>query len=182
MMLNFLLIVVIIAVAAWLSNGLLSLERALSAAKARIRASNDSVVRLEDALERVRREIEKMTDEMGQLDEEETKYRLKLQDAQKRLAESQAKVRQRLLILSERRDNGDKDWVVTLANPQIGEIDASHPLGQEWARGRDYLVWASGEREAGERAMRRFSARPGFIVRSVALAPETIYTTGLIMK
>lgn len=181
-MLNFLLIVLIIAVAAWLSNGMLNLERALSAARAKVKASRDSVTRLEDALQRQRHEIEKLQKEIDEIDAEEAGCRTKLQDAQRRLQEVQSKTRARLLILSDRRDAGDKEWIVTVANPQIGEIDASHPLKLEWSRGREYLVWASGEREASERTLRRFSARPGFVVRSVAPAPETIYTTGANAK
>lgn len=175
MMLNFLVIVVIIAVAAWISNGLLNLDRALSAARARIRASNDSVARLEEALEKVRRESDKITVELEELDKEEIEWRVKNKESQRRLAEIQSKTRQRLLIISDRRDPGDKEWIVTVANPQISEIDASHPLGQEWQRGREYLVWATGEREAGQRTLRRFNARPGFVIRSVAEASDGVY-------
>lgn len=178
MMINFLLIVLIIAVAAWLSNGLLNLERALTMARAKVRASNDSVARLEDGLNRLRLESDKVTEEMELLSEEEETAKTRLTEAQRRLAEIQSKVRQRLLILSDRRDSSDKEWIVTVANPQIGEIDTSHPLAQEWARGREYLVWASGEREASERTMRRFSARPGFTIRSVVPAPENLYSSG----
>lgn len=178
MMINFLLIVLIIAVAAWLSNGLLNLERALTMARAKVKASNDSVARLEDGLKRLRFETDKITEELEMLGQEEETAKNRLSDAQRRLAEIQAVVRQRLLIISDRRDSSDKEWIVTVANPQIGEIDASHPYGQEWARGREFLVWASGEREASERTLRRFSARPGFIVRSVVPAPDNLYSSG----
>lgn len=178
MMINFLLIVLIIAVAAWLSNGMLNLERALTQARAKVRASHDSVARLEDGLKRLRHEADKVTEEMELLNQEEETAKNRLAEAQRRMTELQAVVRQRLLILSDRRDSSDKEWIVTVANPQIGEIDASHPYGQEWARGREYLVWASGEREASERTMRRFSARPGFVVRSVVQAPENLYSSG----
>jgi hypothetical protein len=178
MMVNFLIIVLIIAVAAWISNGLLNLEKALSAAKGRVRASNDSIAKLEDALKRVEADADRIIKETEDLNEEEAGLRAKAQDAQRRLAEIQAKVRPKLIILSDRRDSGDKEWVVTVANPQIGEIDTSHPLAQEWSRGREFLVWASGEREAGERTLRRFSARPGFVIRSVVQAPENLYTSG----
>lgn len=178
MMVNFLLIVLIIAVAAWISNALLGLEQALSAARARVKASNDTVSKLEDALGRVRHEEEKIIAEMTEMEKEEATAKIRQTEAQRKLSEAQAKKRQKLLIISDRRDAGDKEWIVVVANPQIGEIDGSHPYAQDWSRGREYLVWASGEREASERTLRRFSARPGFVIRSVTPANESVYTTG----
>lgn len=181
-MINFLIIVLIIAVAAYLSNALMGLDRAISAVKARIRASNDTVARLEEGLVKINGDCAKITKEVEDIDKEEVQLRGKLQESQRKLLDMQSRTRQQLLILSDRREAGDKEWIVTVTNQQIGEIDASHPYAQEWMRGREYLVWATGDREAAERTMRRFSARPGFQVRGVVPAGDDVYAAPIAAK
>ena len=83
--------------------------------------------------------------------------------------------RNRLLVLHGRRSPGDKEWIVTMVNPTLLKIDPPHPLAQEWASGRDYLVFARTEHEARDRAMRRFSTRPGAAIRSVAPAAHDLF-------
>lgn len=167
-MINFLIVLAIVALAAWLGNLLLAVEAAVSQAQARARSVKNSVGRLEGTIVRLKREEENFNKEITEIVEKLTVQRRKQAEVQQALADAtQLKQRPRLLILSDRRNPNDKDWLVVVVNSQIAEIDASHPLAQDWRNGREYLVWAESERDAIERATRRFSAKPGFTVRSV---------------
>ncbi|HYG91556.1 MAG TPA: hypothetical protein VD978_35490 [Azospirillum sp.] len=175
MTLNFLIILVIIALAAWLSNVLLSVEATVGQARTRVKAARESISKLEATIKRLQRDQETVTKETEDLLNDMIVLRRKQAEVQQRLSEEQAKRRPRLLILSDRRNPGDKEWLVTVVNTQIGEVDAGHPLAAEWARGREYLVWAETDRDASERALRRFSARPGYSIRSVAPVKDDLY-------
>lgn len=178
MTLNFLIILVIIALAAWLGNVLLSLESILGQSRTRVKAARESISKLESAIKRQQRDEEAANKETDELLNEMMALRKKQAEVQQKLSEEQAKRRPRLLILSDRRNPGDKEWLVTVFNTQIGEVDGHHPLAGEWARGREYLVWAETDRDASERALRRFSARPGYHVRNVAPVKEDLYPSG----
>lgn len=178
MTLNFLIILIIIALGAWLGNVLLSLETIVGQSRTRVKAARDSISKLEATLKRQQREEETVNKETDELLNEMIALRKKQADVQQKLSEEQAKRRPQLLILSDRRNPGDKEWLVTVANSQIREVDASHPLAAEWARGREYLVWAETDRDASERALRRFSARPGYSIRNVAPVKEDLYPSG----
>ncbi|WP_207462435.1 hypothetical protein [Azospirillum sp. SYSU D00513] len=175
MMINFIILLAIIAVGAWLGNVLLSLEASLSQVRARMRAARDAISKVENAISRLQRDEERLRADIEEIAAETVLLRGRQAETQQRLAEAQAVKRPQLLILSERRNPGDKEWLVTVVNSQIGEIDATHPLALEWMQGREYLVWAESEREAAERANRRFGARPGYQVRSVAAIKDDIY-------
>ncbi|MBP2314542.1 hypothetical protein [Azospirillum soli] len=178
MMINFLIILGIIAIGAWLGNILLSVEAQVSQSRTRVRAAKDSIHKIEMTLHRLQREQENLNKEIEELLNDTVEARRKQSEIQRRLTEAQARRRPQMLILTDRRNPNDKEWVVTVVNTQIGEIDATHPLAVEWARGRDYLVWAETDREAAERANRRFSARPGYQIKSVVPVKENIYASG----
>lgn len=177
MMLNFLIIVVIIALAAWLGNVLISVENILGQARARVRGARDTVGRLEITVQRFQNEEETLLKEIQKTGDEIAELRRRQSETQQKLIEAQARRRPRLLILSDRRNAGDKEWLVTVANTHIRDIDANHPLAQEWLQGRDYLVWAESDREAAERAMRRFGARPGYSIKKVGPVREDLFQT-----
>lgn len=177
MMVNFLIILGIIAIGAWLGNVLLVVENKVAQSRSRVRAARDSIGKLESTIARLQREEENLTKEIETILAETVDARKKQSEIQRRLSEAQAKRRPQLLILTDRRNPSDKEWLVTVVNTQIGEIDAMHPLAVEWAKGREYLVWAETEREASERAVRRFSARPGYQIRSVAPVKENLYAS-----
>lgn len=175
MMMNFLIIVVIIALAAWLGNVLIAMEHMLAQSRARVRGVRDTVGRLEITLARLQGEEEAILKEIEKTGDEIADLRQRQVEVQQKLVEAQSRRRPRLLILSDRRNPGDREWLVTVTNPQIREVEAGHPLAQEWLVGRDYLVWADGEREAATRALRRFSARPGYTVKKVAPLKEDLF-------
>ncbi|HEY0836533.1 MAG TPA: hypothetical protein VGE72_21670 [Azospirillum sp.] len=174
-MINFLIILVIIALAAWLGNMLLSVEATVAASRTRVRGAKDSIGKIEATLHKLKREEEKLAHEIDEITNALIDARRRQAEVQQKLAEAQAQRRPRLLILSDRRNTGDKEWMVTVVNTQIREVDANHPLAAEWAAGRDYLVWAESDRDAAERAQRRFNARPGYSVRSVVPAKDDLY-------
>lgn len=178
MTLNFLVILVIIALAAWLGNVLLSLETVLGQSRARIKAAREAISKLEATMKRLQRDEDAANKETDEVLNDMMVLRKKQADVQQKLAEEQGKRKPRLLILSDRRNTSDKEWLVTVTNTQIGEVDASHPLAQDWARGREYLVWAETDRDAAERATRRFSARPGYTVRGVQPVKDDLYPSG----
>lgn len=178
MTLNFLIILVIIALAAWLGNVLMALEAVVGQSRTRVKAARESIAKLESAIKRLQRDEEAANKETDGLLNDMMALRRKQVEVQQKLAEEQGKRRPRLLILTDRRNPGDREWLVTVANTQIGEVDSSHPLAGEWARGRDYLVWAETDRDAQDRALRRFSARPGYTVRAVHPVKEDLYPTG----
>lgn len=175
MTLNFLIILVIVALAAWLGNMLLSVEATLGQSRARVRAARESVSKLETTIKRLQKDEESAGKSTDEALSEMVALRKKQAEVQQKLADEQGRRRPHLLILSDRRAPNDKEWMVTVCNTQIGEVEASHPLAKEWARGREYLVWAETDRDAAERALRRFSARPGYSVRSVSPVKENIY-------
>jgi len=178
MMINFIIILAIIAIGAWLGNVLLSVEARVSQTRNRVRGTRDKLDKLDGNIRRLHREEEKLHAEIEELMRETVELRKNQADVQRRLSEAQSRSRPQILILTDRRNPGDKEWLVTVVNQQIGEIDAAHPLAVEWARGRTYLVWADSDREAAERANRRFSARPGYQVKSVAAAKDDLYSGG----
>lgn len=178
MTLNFLIILIIIALGAWLGNVLLSMEAIVGQSRNRVKAARESISKLESTLKRQQREEESVNKETDELLNDMMALRKKQAEVQQKLSEEQGKRRPHLLILSDRRNPGDKEWLVTVSNTQIREVDASHPLAAEWARGREYLVWAETDRDASERALRRFSARPGYAVRGVTAVKEDLYPSG----
>ncbi|AWK87032.1 hypothetical protein [Azospirillum thermophilum] len=175
MMINFLILLGIIAIGAWLGNVLLAVEARVSQSRGRVRSARDAIDKLDGTIRRLHRDEDRLNGEIEELMQDIVALRQKQADAQRRLGEAQAKRRPQLLILSDRRNPSDKEWLVTVINPQIGEIDAAHPLALDWTRGRDYLVWAESERDAAERTARRFSARPGYQIKSVAPVKEDLY-------
>lgn len=175
MMINFLIILGIIAIGAWLGNVLLTVEARVSQTRSRVKGARGALDKLDGNIRRLHRDEERLNKEMEDLLQEVTELRRKQSEVQRTLTEAQAKRRPQLLILTDRRNPTDKEWLVTVINSQIGEIDAGHPLAVEWARGRNYLVWAESEREASERTSRRFSARPGYQIKSVVAVKEDIY-------
>lgn len=177
MMVNFVLVLAIMALAAWLGNLLISVEAALGQTRLRVRSAKESVAKLEGTIKRLQKEEEAVLKEIEEIGNDILTVRRKQSETQHKLGEAQARRRPRLLILTDRRNANDKEWLVTVVNPQIMEIDASHPLATEWQRGREYLVWAESDREAHERVNRRFSARPGFSVKSVQPAKDDLYPT-----
>jgi len=176
MMINFIIVLAIVAIGAWLGNILMSVEQRVSQARQRVRGVRNTLDKLDATIHRLHREEENLHAEIEELTREMVELRKKQVEVQQRLTEAQSKRRPQILILTDRRNPGDKEWLVTVVNQQIGEIDAAHPLAVEWARGRQYLVWAESDREAGERANRRFSARPGYQVKSVAAVKDDLYS------
>lgn len=177
MMLNFIIILAIIAIGAWLSNILLVVEARVSQTRGRVRSARGTVDKLDHTIKRLHRDEEKLHEEIETLMRETLELRKDQTEVQNRLAAAQSRRRPQILILTDRRNPNDKEWLVTVVNPQIGEIDAAHPLAVEWARGREYLVWAESERDASERANRRFSARPGYQVKSVVAVKTDLYSS-----
>lgn len=176
MMINFIIVLAIVAIGAWLGNVLMTVEQRVSQARQRVRGVRNRLDKLDTSIQRLHREEDGLHAEIEELTREIVELRKKQAEVQQRLTEAQSKRRPQILILTDRRNPGDKEWLVTVVNQQIGEIDATHPLATEWARGRDYLVWAESDREAAERANRRFSARPGYQVRSVTAVKEDLYS------
>jgi hypothetical protein len=127
--------------------------------------------------------IKNMLDEeksLYQQIKEQTEANLKLQNEvnalRSNLMKQQTINNKRLLVINGRRQVGDKDWIVTLANPTPLRPDSHPTVIQEWARGRDYLLWARTEGEARERALRRFHTRPGTILKGIIAAPPDLLT------
>ena len=177
MMINFLIVLGIIAIGAWLGNVLLAVDSQVAQIRSRMRAAKDTIGKLEATIRRLQHEEENLAKEIDDCLADTVEARRKQSEIQHRLSEAQARKRPHLLILTDRRNPNDKEWLVTVVNRQIGEIDALHPLAVEWARGRDYLVWAESEREAADRATRRFSARPGYQIKDVKPLAKDIYST-----
>jgi chromosome segregation ATPase len=176
---SFLLILAILALVAWLGNQSMTLSEKVREARTRTRAVRDQVERLEAAIERIHKESTEVDKEIAAIGDELVSLRQAHEESQRRLTIAAAKIRRRLLILSDRRVPGDHEWVVTVTNLRIGEIDGTNSLADEWTRGRDYLVWAETDKDASERALRRFSARPGFVIKSVEPVKEDLYRTAM---
>jgi hypothetical protein len=173
-MINLLIILIIIAAVSLLGNILMTIQARMTSARARVRGAKDNSARLHARLQRGKRDGENVAKEMEEQARSIAALRQTLQDAQARLAEAQSRRRPQLLIFSDRRTGLDKEWLVTVVNTQIGDVEASHPLAAEWAQGREYLVWAETDRDAHDRVQRRFGARPGYSVKSVVAVKEDL--------
>ena len=176
-MTTMLMLVIVLVLTAWLGSLVVQLEREVTKARRRGVAARDKESKLGVMIENMLVEEKTLTQQI--VDQEHTNA-----DLQKRVdmvrAELKAREaggRPRLLVLHPRRHPGDKDWIVTLANPNVLRVDSAQPLAQEWATGRDYLVFARTEHDARDRALRRFSSRPGMVVKASAAAPPNIFTT-----
>lgn len=175
MSVNFLLILAILALLSWGANHFMALASGIREVQARVRSARDQIERYEHAIERLRHEADSLEKDILKEGEALVELRQSHQEAQQQLSVAAAKRRRRLLIISDRRTSSDHEWLVVITNPRFAEIDASNPLAEEWTKGREYLVWAENEKEAAERTLRRFSARPGYSVKSVDPVHEDFY-------
>lgn len=172
---NVLLILAIVALGAVLANQGMALSMAVKEAHARTKAVREQSERLQQAIENFKKECDHIEKEMAETGAGMGALRQSHDEARVRLTDAAGRTRRRLMILSDRRGPHDLEWIVTVTNTRIGEVDSSNPLAAEWAKGRLYLVWAESDRDAGERAARRFSARPGYAVKSVEQVTENLY-------
>jgi hypothetical protein len=168
-------LIVVLALCSWLGSLLIQIERDMTMARRRVRAVQERELKVVHLIDRMKHEIAGREQEAREL--EQTTSGLRGQTEQLREAESARNGHNpnRLLVLNTRRHDGDRDWVVTLANPTLARIDPNLPLVQEWAQGRPYLVFAKDEHDAKERTLRRFSTRSGMVVRAVAPLPAGIF-------
>lgn len=109
MMINFLIILGIIAIGAWLGNVLLAVDAQVAQSRSRMRAAKDSTSKLEATIRRLQREEENLVTEIDECMADTVEARRKQSDIQRRLSEAQTKQRPQLLILTDRRNPNDKE-------------------------------------------------------------------------
>lgn len=165
-------VLVLIALLAWVANLGTALAGEIREARARVRGIRDRVSELEEEVSRRRRRLDEIKAETAREGEALPEVRRVNTEARRRLTEVLSLNRTRLFVLSDRRERGDKEWIVVVQNPLISEIDQGNPVSAEWLRGRAHLVWAEDSQTAAERVVRRLSARPGYTVKSVEPNPH----------
>jgi len=174
-----LILMIVLVLTAWLGGLMVQLEREISAARRRGRAARDKEQKLSEMIENMLAEETSLRQRIADQEQANEEIRHRVDRARTDLTTRQTTGKSRLLVLNARRRPADKDWIVTLVNPTQGRIDASQPLAQEWAAGRDYLVFAQTEQDARERALRRFASRPGVAVKASGPAPIDLYNTAM---
>jgi len=164
--------VVVLGLVVWLISRLMEVEAAASRVRRRVRQAKANHVRLKDQIGRFGDDRQRLEQELKELERQSAELKQEHAGAKQALEQALALKRPRLVVLSDRRNNGDKAFVVTLALPTLAELDRSHPHLKEWLDGRPYLVFAKTSTDAHDRALRRFSAKPGVVVKSVVPMPE----------
>lgn len=171
-----LVMLIVLVLTAWLGSLIVLLEREVTKARRRGVAAKEKERKLAAAIEHMLAEERALSQGIADQEHANTDIQRRVDVAKSEVKTQENGRRARLLVLHARRHPGDKDWIVTLANPTVARVDPGNPLAQEWNAGRDYLVFARSEHEARERAMRRFSSRPGMVIKASAPAPSDLYT------
>ena len=174
-MTTLLTLVIVVVLAAWLVSLVAQFRREVGNARRRGMGAQEQERRLTQMIEAM--EVEEKT--LGERIEAQKRANAEIEKTlDTTRIEAAARVtagRNRLLVLHGRRAPGDKEWIVAVVNHTLLKQDPTNPLAQEWAAGRDYLVFARTEQEARERAMRRFSTKPGATVKSVSPARDDLF-------
>ena len=174
-MTTLLIMVIIVVLGTWLISLVAQFRRAVLAARRRGLSAQEKERRLTQMIEAMQAEeqvlYKRIEDQRNANAVTEKTLETTRIEAARRLAAG----RNRLLVLHGRRSPGDKEWIVTVVNPTLLKQDPPHPLAQEWATGRDYLVFARTDHEARDRALRRFSTRPGTAIKAVVPAREDLF-------
>jgi len=172
---SLLIMVIVVVLTAWLVSLVAQFRREVNTARRRGLNAREKERRLNLTIEGL------MADEktLGQRIEDQKRANAEIdKTVESTRTEAAARIaagRNRLLVLHGRRSPGDKEWIVTVVNPTVLKQDSSNPLAHEWAAGREYLVFARTEHEARDRALRRFSSKPGATVRVVVPAPHDLF-------
>lgn len=172
-----LMLVIVLALTAWLGGLLAQLKREMTKARRRGAAAREKERKLAATIDAMLEEEGTVGQQIIDQERANATLQKRLDACRAELKARQAAGRPRLLVMHPRRHPGDKDWILTLANPTLQRGDGSQPLAHEWASGREYLVFARTEQEARERAMRRFGSRPGTVIKTAVAAPPDIFTT-----
>lgn len=176
-MIDFLVVLMIVAIGAWLVNMFHVLQRQIRVQYRKGKVVRDKIWRVEGVLIRLRKEEQALQKEIDGINKEMLALHSRMPEVRQRLSLEQARHRAMLLILSERRNAGDHEWIVSISNTRIASADVTSPLSVAWNQGRDYLIWAENERAAVERIERRFPAMLGYQVRSIIQIKDEQYAT-----
>jgi hypothetical protein len=174
---NLLVLVIVLVLTAWLGSLLIQFEREVAAARRRTRTAWDKVEKLETLIAQLQTEEASLTEQLAHQSTTISGLQHQVSAIQTELAALRATGGNRLLVLSSRRNPGDRDWIVTLSNPAATNDGTARTLAKEWLVGREYLVFAKSDPEARERALRRFASRPAMIVKACHPAPATTFTS-----
>ncbi len=168
--------VIALILTAWFGGLAFQFLREIAKARWRCRTASEREQKLLMMIENMLEEEKAITKQNEEQTDANTKIQNDLNGLRAELLRHQTSSNKRLWLINNRRQLGEKDWIVTLVNPTPPRPDSHPVVSQEWARGRDYLVWARTEGEARERALRRFHTRPGTVVKATAAAPPDLLT------
>ena len=171
-----LVLVIALILTAWFGGLAFQFLREVAKARWRCRTASEREQKLLAMIKNMLDEEKTLSQQIGEQTEANTKLQNEANALHSHLMKQQTINNKRLLVINGRRQPGDKDWIVTLVNPTPLRPDSHPAVTQEWARGRDYLLWARTEGEARERALRRFHTRPGTILKAITAAPPDLLT------
>jgi hypothetical protein len=169
-------LVVALILSTWFGGLAVQLWREIAEARGRRRLAWTKEQKLLTMIQRMLEEEKALTRQIDDETEADTKLQNQLNSVRGDTVKRQASGGKRLLVVNSRRQSADRDWIVTLACPTPARPDSHPAVTQEWARGRDYLIWARTEFEARERALRRFHNRPDMVVKAITAAPPDLLT------
>ena len=170
-----LVLIIVLVLTAWLGSLVVQLEREITRARRRGYAAEEKERRIQLMIDNMLSEERTLTQQLNEQNRANAEAKKVIESLRTELAERQRGGRQRLLVMNPRRQPGDREWIATLINPTLKSVDPTQPLAEEWAEGRNYLVFARSENEARERTSRRFANRPGVSIKSVVAAPDDIF-------
>ena len=176
-MTTLLIMVIIVVLATWLISLVAQFRRAVVTARRRGLSAQEKERHLQQMIEAMLMEEQSLFQRIEEQRNANAAFEKTLETTRVEAARRMAAGRNRLLVLHGRRSPGDKEWIVTIVNSALLKQDPPHPLAQEWATGRDYLVFARTDHEARDRALRRFSTRPGATIKAVVPAREDLFHT-----
>ena len=174
-MTSLLILVIVVVLTAWLISLMAQFRREVNTARRRGLTARERERRLNQTIEGLMVDEKVLTQRIEDQIRANAEIDKTVEATRTEAAARVAAGRNRLLVLHGRRSPGDKEWIVSVVNPTLLKQDPPHPLAQEWAAGRDYLVFARTDHEARDRALRRFSVKPGTTVRVVVPAPHDLF-------
>ncbi len=170
-----LIMVIVVVLSTWLVSLVAQFRREVGTARRRGMSAREKERRLNQMIEAMLAEEKTLGQRIEDQQRANAEMEKTLEATRAEAAARAAAGRNRLLVLHGRRAPGDKEWIVTMVNTTYLKQDPPHPLAQEWANGRDYLVFARTDHEARDRAVRRFSTKPGTTVKAVVPAPHDLF-------
>ncbi len=175
-MTNLVILIIILVLTGWLGGLVIQFGKEVTSARRRYRSATDKERKLQGMIEAMLAEEQALTVANAENESANAALQAEIEATRTGVSKRMATGGKRLLVMTARRQPGDREWLITLANPTHARNEPQPALVQEWTAGREYLVYARTEMEAQERALRRYNTRSGIVIKSIVAAPADLLT------